>query len=246
MSESGALLCGFWGKNGVPTGLAWRLGNEEGAIAGRSLASGSVVVSVGGRLSEESDVVSISFDESDAPAEATLSRGAGEVALDSPSGGPAAGTPKAALCQASVRTEGNGKPRRSRGFIVRWDDDPAAGAGIFRAVALPAPNDEFVLVTARREPGAANHAEEATTAWLLRADGTATAFDEALLSTQYDGDGLQTRVGLELWPAEGTSPPLRGAGTTFGLSRAGGTNAALLSSSVEGSEGVGAYLIRRA
>jgi hypothetical protein len=246
MSEAGALLCGFWGENGVPTGLAWRLGDEEGAIAGRDLGSGEVTISVGGRLTEENDVVSIGFEQSDTPTEATLSRGSGEVALDRPSGGPAAGIPKAALCQASVRTEGNGKPRRSRGFVVRWDDDPAAGAGIFRAVALPAPNDEVVLLTARREPGAANHAEETITAWLLRVDGTATAFDEALLSTQYDGDGLQTRLGLELWPPEGTSPPLRGAGTTFGLSRAGGINAALMSSSVEGSEGVGAYLIRRA
>jgi hypothetical protein len=246
MSESAAVLCGFWGKDGIPTGLAWRLGGDEGAIAGSDLPSGDVAISVGGRLAEESDVVSISFGESDAPAEATLSRGSGDVPLDSPSGGPVAGSPRAALCQASVRTEGNGKPRRSLGFVVRWDEDPGAGAAIFRAVALPAPNDEIVLLTARREPGAANHAEETTAAWLLRADGTASAYDEALLSTQYDGDGLQTRVGLELWPADGTSPPLRGAGTTFGLSRAGGINVALMSSSVEGSEGVGAYLIRRA
>lgn len=247
MSEdaAAALLCGFWTEADGLTGLAWLLGGEQGAVAGRELASGEVSVWAGGLLADEGDTLSARFEDEEAAAEATLSPRSAPAPLPSVSGGPAAGVPAAALCDASVSVEEEGRPRRGRGFVIRWQQDPGAGAALLRAVALPAANGELVLVTARRETGEANHADEATLAWLLREDGSAEAYEEALLSTQYDGDELQTRLGLELWPPDGAAPPLRAAGTTFALTRAGGVNAALVSSSVEGTAGWGAYLIRR-
>ena len=246
MSEdaAAALLCGFWAEGDGLTGLAWWLGGEEGGVAGRELGSGEVSVWAGARLTDEGGGVSLRFEEEDG-VEATLSPRSAPAPLPSPSGGPAAGHPAATLCDASVSADGEGTARRGLGLVVRWQEDPGTGSGLFRAVTLPAPSDEVVLLTARREAGDANHADEATLAWLLRGDGSATPYEEALLSTQYDADELQTRLGLELWPADGAAPPLRGAATTFALTRSGGVSAALMSSSVEGAEGRGAYLIRR-
>jgi hypothetical protein len=246
MSEP--LVCGFWGDRDRRVGLAWRLGGAEGAIAGlavgRSEQNDSVVV--GGAIGESEGELTIGFEgeESAGVAEARLSAGVA-TPLETASGGPARGGARAAVGEARATSEGNGKARPGRGFALRWDEDPTAGAGLFRALFLPAPDGEALLLTAVREPGASNHADEAVSAWLLDRDGHATAFEEALLSTQYDGDGLQTRVGLELWPADADAPLLRAAATTFGLSRSHGVSAALMASSVEGAEGTGGYLIWR-
>ncbi|MGZ5360641.1 MAG: hypothetical protein ACXWZW_03390 [Solirubrobacterales bacterium] len=247
MSEP--LVCGFWGDRDGPVGLAWRLGGAEGAIAGRAVGPSGQTdsVAVGGGIGESEGELTIEFErevESAGPAEARLSAGVA-TPLETASGGPARGGARAAVGEARATSEGNGKVRPARGLALRWDEDPTAGSGLFRALFLPAPDGEALLLTAVREPRASNHADEAVSAWLLDRDGRATAFEEALLSTQYDGDGLQTRVGLELWPADADAPLLRAAATTFGLSRSHGVSAALMASSVEGAEGTGGYLIWR-
>jgi hypothetical protein len=242
----GALICGLLGTGEGPAALGWRLGGAEGTIAGREVEgddAAAASVTVGDELGEDGGEIVVRFEGPDGDAEATLTPRS-DHALKTATGESAQGSPRGAICEAGVRTRKNGKPVRGTGFILRFPEDPSAGAELFRALALPAPDDDVLLVAARREPGS-SHAGEVTSAWLLHGDGGSSPFEEALVSTQYDGDGLQTRVGLELWPADAGAPPLRAAATTFGLSRGHGVAAALVASSVEGTTGTGGYLVRR-
>ena len=117
-----------------------------------------------------------------------------------------------------------------------------------RHLVIPAPNDGLLVFSARRDPGADDHSAERGLAWRLDPEGHASPFAEALLSTQYDDAGRQTRAGLELWPGESDSPPHRAAGVVLGGQVANGerVSAALLHSSAEGTTGLGSYLIWRA
>jgi len=82
------------------------------------------------------------------------------------------------------------------------------GAGTFRHLAIEAADGSLILVVAQGPAGASGHGEEETAAWTLDPEGGATAFGEALLSTQYDVGGNPTRLGLELWP-EGEEQTVR-------------------------------------
>jgi hypothetical protein len=239
--EGEALICGFWGDGDAPAGLAWRLAGSQGGLAG----SRDEARAAEAQIDAGPAGLTVRLEPADGPALEVELAPRGETALGTPDGGPAAAGPRAAVCDASVRSGEGGKTAGCRGFVLRWAAEPAAGAQLFRALAVPAADGGLVLLTARREPGGADHAAEATAAWLLGSGGDASAFDEALLSTQYDGEGRQTRLGLELWPAEAEAPPMRASATALGVSTAGGTAAALMRSSAEGAEGVGGYLIWR-
>jgi hypothetical protein len=67
---------------------------------------------------------------------------------------------------------------------------------------------------------------------------------EALLSTEYDSNGMPRRIGIELW-AEADSPPTRLAGSRQGEVELGGdalrSELARMSYRLEGSGGVGTY-----
>ena len=117
--------------------------------------------------------------------------------------------------------------------------------GLFRHLAIPAPDGGLIVATAAREPGHSDHAAERTAAWLIDADGRSTRFAETLLSTQYDADGRQTRVGLELWPSDSEAPAMRAAANALGVAEVDGVSAAPMRSSAEGTPGLGAYLIWR-
>jgi hypothetical protein len=94
------------------------------------------------------------------------------------------------------------------------------------------------------------HGDEPLLAVLCDPDAAPLAFEEALLSTEYDEAGVQRRATLELWldPEEGR--PIRGGGTLIsavevemdGLH----TRLAFFRWSVEGREGLGHYEIARA
>ena len=98
-------------------------------------------------------------------------------------------------------------------------------------------------------PGSEGHGEEETTGWLLEGE-TATAFEETLISTQYDGSGKQTRLGLELWPEDADqssrAAATRVSGSSLGVVESGNATAGLFGCHVDGTEGFGSYLLWRA
>jgi hypothetical protein len=110
--------------------------------------------------------------------------------------------------------------------------------------------DGGLLSLSGTAPTQGGHGDEPLLAVLCDPDAAPLAFEEALLSTEYDEMGVQRRATLELWidPEEGR--PIRGGGTLIsavevemeGLH----TRIAFFRWSVEGREGLGHYEIARA
>lgn len=242
--SAGALVCGFFDLAGGLGGLAWELGDRGGLLLlGEEVRAADVDVSA------DDDVTRTTLTAAGEKVEASLAPRVEPVAPGGPAGAkPPGGKVEMALCFAAVQGPG-GRSAQCAGHLSRWQRNPA-GEGTFRHLAVEAPEGALVLAVSIGPPGAA-HGEEEAAAWLLDAEGGHTAFGESLLSTQYDEAGRQTRVGLELWPAgeEQTSraAATRGAGTRLGGTDAGeaGVSGALLRCSVEGSAGLGSYLIAR-
>ena len=110
-----------------------------------------------------------------------------------------------------------------------------------------------VALSAVRPAGAASHADEAVTAWLI-ADvedrATVLELDDPRLSTGYDAEGRQRRATLELWESEDSEIPHRASGQLLcGTSLDLGTlrmDCAFFAWRMQGRAGVGRYdMIRR-
>ena len=139
-----------------------------------------------------------------------------------------------------------GGPGSCAGTPDRWDGDPAEGSSLLRHASAPASGGGLILLLATRPEAAESHAAELVTAWMLDAAKGATPFTESLLSTQYDDQGMPTRVGMELWPEDPDGHALRAAGSDPVLaSTADGVTAALMHTSADGFAGVGGYLLVR-
>jgi len=239
-SEPEALVCGFADPGGAVAGACWRLGGSDGGV----LLAGDAVSGAEAEISESGGDLHLKLSAGEANCEASLAPRPDAVALEGPDGDPAGIF--AAICAAEVEFELKGRKRSvsCQGHLTSWERVPDGEA--LRYLAVPLDDDGLVVLVAARPAGTEGHSDEQLNAWLLDPEGGATPFAEALLSTQYDGDGRQTRAGLELWPVgEGETHPMRAAGTAIGVAGNGGLSAALLRTSSEGRTGVGDYLIWR-
>jgi len=79
-----------------------------------------------------------------------------------------------------------------------WGEPDWDRIALTRSVAAWLDGDTGVTLTGVRPAGVEDQAGEAVSAALLDRDG-GRPVEEARLSTTYDGDGRQRRVGLELW-----------------------------------------------
>jgi len=115
-----------------------------------------------------------------------------------------------------------------------------------RALAGRSADGSMLLLAAVRPAEAEAHGEEPIGATLIEPSGTVTAMDEALLSTEYSGDGAVRRITLELY-REGDDYPIRGAGDTLSASAREDdglrTESATLHFRLDGHEGVALYEI---
>lgn len=240
--SGGPLVCGFSDMASGLAGLAWEL-----AGGGGLLLSEGEVAEAEAEISVEEQAPSLRMKAGGLAVEAGLAPHTEPVSLE-PAEGKAATKVRAATCTANV--ESDGRTLQCPGHLSRWEGDPLDGAGTFRHLAIEGPDGSLILLVALGPPGAAGHSEEETFAWTLDPEGSATAFGEALLSTQYDPGGAPTRLGLELWP-QGEEQTLRAAATRPSATRIGGTDrdglsAALFRSHTDGAEGLASYLVWRA
>lgn len=242
-----AIVCGFSDLAAGLGGLAWELGGRGGLVL-----NGNEVQEAEVGIAPQGDGVRLEMRTKDAEVEATLVPTPGTVKPRSPGGAePPGGALEAAICTATIRSRGWGRTLQCPGHLSRWASDPLGDAGRFRHLAVEAAERSLLLLCSRGAPGAEHHSQEEAAAWLLDPEGGVVTFGEALLSTQYDEAGRQTRAGLELWP-EGEEQTARAAATRAAGTRLGGTEpadqgvtAALLRCSTEGTEGLGSYLIWR-
>jgi hypothetical protein len=134
-------------------------------------------------------------------------------------------------------------------FETRLEDDLMEGAAIFRHIAVDAGERGTIVCTAVGAEGISGHAEERTQG-VLRSGGDEIPYDEALISTQYDGAGDPTRFGLELWPPDADqttrAAATRVSASLLGGARNGATWAGLFRCHTDGVEGIGTYLLSRA
>jgi hypothetical protein len=237
-AEDRALVCGFGDVSARLAGLAWELGQPAAMLLeGEGAAAGSFALEEGG------DAATVAVSAGDQVLEAVLPPEIDPVQLTPEEGaGPAfTVTP----CSAEVRLEGSGQTTQCRGQISRWTADPLEGAQTFRYVAVEAADGGLLIATARGEPGIPGHGDERVSAWLIDSEGQQRRYEEALISTQYDGEERPNRVGIELWPGE-DSPPIRVACSLLGGVDAGDGWAGILHAHSDGAEGLGTYLLRRA
>ena len=234
---SGFVL-GFSDEAAQIAGLAWSLSGHEGALvalAGKLSGPGSAASSTGDSFAVEATVGDRSVS-----VEASASEWHELLADPLPPG-----SPSAALGQAEVRIGGPDERLTCSSTITRWAGDPADGAELVRHLGFPAAGGGAIVMVACRPEGAEDHASEAAWAWQLdRGDGP-KPFVEALLSTQYDSEGLPSRAGLELWPDDPDAPATRAAGSRPVTAVFDGVTVALMHTSAEGFPGVGGYLIVR-
>ncbi len=122
-----------------------------------------------------------------------------------------------------------------------------SGAAIFRHIAVES-SGGVIVCTSSGPAGMTGHGEERTQA-VHRFDDDEIHFEEALISTQYDGAGRPTRFGLELWPQEADQSNRAGAtrvsGSLLGGSDAGSVWAGVFRCHADGAEGIGTYLLWR-
>lgn len=120
-----------------------------------------------------------------------------------------------------------------------------AGAGDVRIAALLCEDGTAIVFGALQGGGA--HGENPTAGWRIGPEGAepiAAPFDEALISTEYGPDGVQRRIGLELWQQGDHALPVRGAATGMGSERAGAAGSlVLMRGAIDGTPAFGAYLI---
>ena len=239
--SGGPLVCGFSDIASGLGGLAWRL-----AGGGGLLLNGGEVAAAEAEISGDDQSPVLKLEAGGTTVEAELAPHTEPAALE-PAEGKAATEVRAATCSATVKHDG--RTVQCPGHLSAWEKDPLEGAGTFRHLAIEAQDGSLMLVLALGLPGAEGHGDEETEAWTLDAEGSATAFGEALLSTQYDGAGSPTRLGLELWP-QGEEQTVRAAATRPSATRIGGTDdglsAALFRTHTDGTEGIGSYLVWRA
>ena len=245
MSAAAAAVCGFADEATATVALAWFLPGSKGGMLVREGETAAAEAAIEGdgdatRLTLRVEgVVECEADLKPRPGLVPLPAAPVEIGLGEPSAAPCA-------VRATIR---DGAERRldCDGHIASWASDPTEGASIFRFLAFPGPDRSLLVAAAARPDGAETHGDEGVAAWQLDPEGEANAFGEALLSTQYDGGGVQVRTGLELWRQQPDSPPLRAAGRLLHRTvvELGPVTATALRTSAEGSEGIGGYLIWR-
>ena len=139
-------------------------------------------------------------------------------------------------------------PGGAYSFETRLEEGVVQGGAIFRHLAVDIGEAGTIICTSVGAEGISGHSEERTRG-LLASNGDLIAYDEALISTQYDGSGDPTRFGLELWPPDADqttrAAATRVSASLLGGARSGGAWAGFFRCHTDGTEGLGTYLLWR-
>jgi len=238
--EQHALICGFGDVAAGIGGLAWDLG-EPGAL----LLSQGEVRPASFAIEEGGDATTIEITAGEEVVEAILSP---QTMLVEEHGSKNPFQFRALSCSAEVRSKGGAQTLHCPGEVSRWTGKPLEGLVTLRHLAIEGAGDTQLIATALGEPSGEGHGDEHASGWLLGSEDRAS-FEETMITTQYNGDGDPTRIGLELWPADADhtsrAGAVRVAGSLLGGIAAGGTWAGLFRCHTDGTEGLGSYLLWR-
>jgi hypothetical protein len=233
-AEPASFVCGFGDLSEGIGGLAWDLAEPGAAL----LRDGRVQPATFA-LEEGGDAATLALTADGASVDATLAPIAAEIALG--------GGPVTSICSAEARFAGGARSVRCIGQICRWASNPLERAATFRQMVVEA-GPAVLIAVAGGEPGAEGHGEEKAGGWRIQGED-ASPFEETLISTQYDGSGDPTRIGLELWAADADqtsrAAATRVSGSLLGGARSAGAWAGFFRCHTDGTEGIGTYLLWR-
>ena len=123
------------------------------------------------------------------------------------------------------------------------------GRIVRRSIGIVFDDGALLALTSSLPERGRGHGDEEVTAIFCDPEGEPLPFEESLLSTEYDADGVQRRVTLELWPDVEDMRPVRGAGSAIASVRVRrhelDSQIAFFRWSVEGREGRGTYEVAR-
>jgi hypothetical protein len=116
------------------------------------------------------------------------------------------------LCRARGEVEG-----REFDALATITKAPAAADSVLeRSLSIALDHELSFALLARRPGDADGHGEEELEAVVFRSEPpAATIVTQPRLSTTYDGDGLPSHSGIELWEAEESEYPLRIGGESL-------------------------------
>jgi hypothetical protein len=235
-----SFVCGFGDIQAGIGGLAWDLG-EPGAL----LLSNGEVRQASFALERDLETTTIEITADGETVEATL---APERTLVEHPDADNSFEFKATAALTEVRSKGGDQTFECAGQLSEWVGDPLEGASVLRHLAIGGGPGPQLIATSRGVPGGDGHGGERAVGWLLSGD-TGVPYVETLISTQYDGNGDPTRIGLELWPEDADqssrAAATRVSGSPLGGRRAGSVWAGLFRCHTDGAEGLGTYLLWR-
>jgi len=123
------------------------------------------------------------------------------------------------------------------------------GKVVRRSIGIVFDDGALLALTSALPERGRDHGDEEISAVFCEPEGAPLPFEESLLSTEYDEDGVQRRVTLELWPDLEDMRPVRGAGSVVRSLRVRrhelDSQIAFFRWSVEGREGLGTYEVAR-
>jgi hypothetical protein len=101
-------------------------------------------------------------------------------------------------------------------------------------------------VVSLRPRGAPGHGDDLVIARLVDAEGQVSSIEEALVSVEYDADGVPRRLGIELWPDSESAPLRVAADREEGVDAHGGSGEAVaMALRLDGTAGSGLYEVLR-
>lgn len=133
--------------------------------------------------------------------------------------------------------------------VLHGREGGSADPSLIRDLTVVLSDGGLICVAAVRDATAGVHGDEEAVAAISHPGGY-IEFEQALISTEYDGAGRQRRATLELWPESEEVAPLHGAGSVISgcTAKVEGSriNTALFRWSLDGHTGLGRYEIRTA
>lgn len=166
--------------------------------------------------------------------------------------GERAGSEQLSVCRVLGDLRIGGESRQVSCLGIRTEEAGAPDdgeVGLTRSIAVAFSDGGILALRAARPAGAGAHDTEEVVAALAGPDAEPVEVPEALLSTQYDGEGRQVRATVELWPQRDSVPhPARRAagrivcGTSLSLGERR-LDIAIFRWSMEGRPGLGRYEI---
>lgn len=159
----------------------------------------------------------LTFDHDRLLADATLDVELSEVAPPVRLEGRTTGVSTLTVCRALGALRHPGGDAEIGCLAVRTEHEPPDSPGAIsrrRSIAVVFADGGLLAIDAARPAGAEGHDAEETAAVLAEPGEEPIRFAEALLSTEFDGEGRHRRATLELTPAgDRYRAPMRGAGT---------------------------------